>query len=317
MLMRDLVGAFAEYQTERNRSPRTRERYGRVLDDLARHLERVGASVESTSAETLGAFLRRRADAGRPLAPATRNVELAILRSFWRFLRRRGVTDRDPTAVLEFARIPRRDATYLTLAEFDDLVAAIKATASRRRARRDIAIVTTGFHTGLRLSEFLSLNEDQVDWEELTFRAVVVKGGSCVDVAFNHDVADVLRRLLRDRPSAEGARPIFGSSGGRRLSPRAVQLAFKRYLAAAGIAKGATPHSLRHSTATHLLAAGENLLVVAEQLHHQNLNTTRRYVRLAEGTRHRAVARLAARVRSGRKARREVARRNAGEEARP
>ncbi len=315
------VAAFVGYLAERNASVRTRDRYGRVLAAFVAHCGRDDARIADVGSDAIASFLGRRSASTRPPSPATWNVELAVLRSFWKFLVRRGLADRDPTSAVEFARLPKRDAVYLTLAEFDALVSAIKASASRSYRARDLAIVTTAFHTGLRISSLLALNVANVDFDALTFRGVLVKGGHARDVAFNREVASALERYLVARLHflADGVDEpaLFVSDRGTRIGSRSVQVAFKRYLRAAGIAKPATFHSLRHSTATHLLAGGENLMVVAEQLHHANLNTTRRYVHLAEDARHRAVARLGARMRAERKARRAVARRAEVVEARP
>jgi integrase/recombinase XerC len=291
---------YLAHLADLNRSPITVERYGELLRRFHAfakselHQDPVAAAAIDRALVTL--FVREGGRAGRRAAASTRNARLAALRSFFRYLLSEGRVPRSPADSVAFAQIPDRSPTFLTEDEFTKLRATVEQTATEHDLRRDLAILITFWHTGLRLSELLSIDLGRVDVPAERFRQVRRKGGDMVDVHFNVEVTIALRRWMWERrryPKVADAPALFLSDRGRRLSARAIEDLVAKYSKLAGLAKHVTPHSLRHSTATALIRAGIGIEVVAEVLHHRSLDTTRGYVHLVGEEIHAAVAALA------------------------
>lgn len=291
---------FLAHLADRNRSPLTIRRYGELLSRFhafaceERHREAI--TPEDVDKALVVLFVREGGRSGTRASASTRNSRLAALRAFFRFLVGEGRLARDSSETVAFADLPDRAPTFLTEDEFGKLREAVERTATEHYQRRDLSLITTLWHTGLRLSELLSLNLDQLDFGVERFRGVRRKGGDLVDVHFNVEVTIALRRWLWERrrySHAERETALFLSDRGRRISPRAVEDLIVKYARAAQLGKRVTPHSLRHSTATQLIRLGHPIEVVAEVLHHRSLDTTRSYIHLVGEEVHAAVASLA------------------------
>lgn len=224
------------------------------------------------------------------------NIRLACLRSFFGYLYREELVPENPAVKVEFARTVPRDPVYLTCNEYRQLLDKICEVGQNFYIDRDRAIIITFFHTGLRLSELVSLDINHIDWPAEVFRGVRRKGGALKVIPFNGEVtaaikAWLVRRMQLDINTAE--RALFVSDRRKRITPRTIERLFCRYSEALGLSKRITPHVLRHTTATELLRRGEDIRIVSEVLNHTNLNTTKRYTHLMEGAEKRAVDRLA------------------------
>jgi integrase/recombinase XerC len=283
-----------------NRSPLTVERYGELLGRFRafarREFHRDEVQVGDVDKALITLFVRGDGKLMTPPSASTRNGRLAALRGFFQYLVAEGRLAHDPSEAVPFAKLPQRSPTFLTEEEFSKLIHIVEAAASEHYLRRDLAILVTLWHTGLRLGELLSLDLGQVDAEVERFRQVRRKGGDVVDVHFNVEVTIALRRWCWQRRQyrrAEESPAVFLSDRGNRLSPRAVEDLVVGYVKKAGLGKHVTPHTLRHSTATALIRAGNGIEVVADVLHHRSLNTTRSYVHLVGEQVHAAVASLA------------------------
>lgn len=294
------IADFLVHLRDLNRSTLTVRRYGDLLrrfDVFARaelHQETVRPDEIDKAMVTL--FVREGGRPGVAASAATRNSRLAGLRAFFRFLASEDRIPQDPSAAVAFAKLPERSPTFLTEVEFAELRQTVEREATEHYLRRDLAVLITLWHTGLRLGELLSLDISQVDVEAERFHQVRRKGGRIVDVHFNVEVTIALRRWLwqrRQYPRAAESSALFLSDRGNRLSSRSVEDLVAKYAKAAGIAKHVTPHTLRHSTATALIGAGNGIEVVAEVLGHRSLDTTRGYVHLVGEQVHAAVASLA------------------------
>jgi len=296
------IGEFlAHLIHDRDRAPNTIERYREVLEHFAAYSrEALGCptiSPDDVGRRVVEVFVRHGGrSADTVSAPSTRNVRLAALRGLFGYLTAEGRLARDPTVGLESVKVKSNSPGYLTEAEFGRLLAAVETTATDHYVARDFAIITVMLNCGLRISETLSLDLAQVNFEALRFHAVMRKGRVREDVVMNHAVADALRRWLLYRKAyrrAEASSVLFLSDRGRRLSARAVQRAFAGYIAAAGLKdRHLTPHSLRHSCATLLVSRGVGIETVAEILNHRKLDTTRLYVRILGRQKQEAVALL-------------------------
>ncbi len=208
----------------------------------------------------------------RGLDPASVGRKLAALRSWFRFLVRRGVLARNAAREVRGPRLPRKLVSFLPIDEATALVEA-KALGGAARAR-DVAILELLYATGVRVSELAGLDLDDVDRAGRTVR-VLGKGRKERIVPFGRQAARALEAYLSGRTAQRGA--LFANHRGGRLTARAIHGIVSRGAAAAGITRRVSPHTLRHTFATHLLDAGADLRVIQEFLGHSRLSTTQRY----------------------------------------
>jgi integrase/recombinase XerC len=230
---------------------------------------------------------------GKKLARSSVARKLAALRSFFRFLCRRGILSANPAEMVRAPRLPIRTTPHLSVDEAFQLLAApaarLTAPATRPRkdtealVRRDRAILELFYASGLRIGELTGLDLGQVDLQQGLVR-VQGKGRKERIVPVGHAALAALRSYLEIRESlrpqqgaGQGVAALFLNVRGGRLSTRGVSQVVLRHLVASGLGKKITPHGLRHSFATHLLNAGADLRAIQELLGHARLSTTQRY----------------------------------------
>lgn len=285
------IDAFLDHlAAERGLSPATLAAYARDLARFAallarrriRDVGRVGtpevrAHLQALDAGGLGARSRARA--------------MAAIRGFARFCVREGLAERDPTADIE----ARWRGTPLPKALAAPEAARLVTTAppGARRAARDRALLELLYACGLRVSEATDLRLEQLDLEAGCVR-VIGKGSKERVVPLGRHAAAALREYLGEERArlVRGRRSpwVFVRPGGQPISRQTVWKIVKRRAAAAGVRHAASPHTLRHSFATHLLAGGADLRVVQALLGHSDVATTQVYTHI-EGTRLRAIHR--------------------------
>jgi integrase/recombinase XerC len=212
--------------------------------------------------------------------------KLSALRTFIRYLRREELVDSNPSALVSAPKQGVTIPAHLTVDEMNRLLEM--PDPSTPLGRRDRAILELFYASGLRLSELVALDVESIDVSRKMVRALG-KGRKERLVPFNTATADALRAWLKDRGAtgatstrgAAGARgakaPLFLNYRGERLSARSVDRLVRRYVAACGAKFSISPHALRHSFATHLLARGADLRAIQELLGHARLSTTQRY----------------------------------------
>jgi integrase/recombinase XerC len=271
--MTDPLTAFLRYLTvERQASPHTVRCYRSDLQQFVAFLrdagggEAVGAGLTAVDARVVRAYLARLH--GRGLDPVTVARKLAALRTWLRFLVRRGALPGNPAKAVRGPRLGRKLVSFLPVDEARDLVEA------GNHGARDRAILELLYATGLRVSELAGLDLDHVDRDERTVR-VLGKGGKERIVPFGAKAAAALDAHLAVRGPTPG--PLFRGRGGRRLGVRGVFEVVRRRARASGITRRVSPHTLRHTFATHLLDAGADLRMIQELLGHSRLSTTQRY----------------------------------------
>lgn len=273
--MKDPLAAFLRYlEAEKHASPHTVKSYRTDLQEFRRVAGSgsVGASgadaVRAIDARDVRAFLAQLHTRG--LDPVSVARKLAAVRSWFRFLRRRGVVDRNPAQHIRSPRLPRKLVSFLPI---DETVALMDARPPQGGAR-DTAIIELLYASGLRVSELVGLDLRDVDLAELTVR-VLGKGRKERIVPFGGAAARALRDCFAARGSADGA--VFLNRRGGRLTVRSVHTIVRRQARAAGIVRRVSPHTLRHTFATHLLDSGADLRMIQELLGHGRLSTTQRY----------------------------------------
>jgi integrase/recombinase XerC len=255
---------------------------------LAEHLSRRASELTPADLDQVNAraFLGDRSRRGNSKASAAR--KLSAIRAFGRYLRREGVLERDPAALVGTPKREQRIPAHLAVEEMSKLLEM--PDTHDPLGRRDKAILELFYASGLRLSELVGLDLDDLNVSGRVVR-VLGKGRKERIVPFNRTAGDALRAWLADReslrsqhgtktPVMRGKRtrdPLFLNYQGGRLSTRSVDKLVRRYVAACSTRFGISPHALRHSFATHLLEAGADLRAIQELLGHARLSTTQRY----------------------------------------
>ena len=283
----EALAAFLRALGGRNASPGTVTEYRRNASEFLAFLAARGVDWSAPDRRAIRAYLATLADRG--LAPSSVGGRLAAVRSLYRHALRHGRIETDPMAGVRAPRRPSRLPRVLSVDQAEALVTAPRRIARRDEAltRRDAAMLELLYATGMRISELASLTVERVDVERRRLR-VVGKGNKERQLIFGKPAADALRAYLRDaRPALAGrgattTRAVFLNAGGSPLSARGARLVLGRWAQIAGAPSRTSPHTLRHSFATHLLEGGADLRVVQELLGHVSLQTTQVYTHLSD-----------------------------------
>jgi len=281
--MKAPVTAFLRHlEVEKHASPHTIGAYGRDLDQWAQFLvESERAAPARADALMLAATMRDvrawlAALHARGLDAVSVARKLAAVRSLYRFLARRGVMRRNPARDVRAPRLARKLVTFLPA---DEAAAVVDARGLGGDARaRDVAILEMLYATGLRVSELAGLDLEAIDREARTVR-VLGKGSKERMVPYGAPAARALDAYLGRRATDRG--PVFVNARGGRLSSRSIHTIVRRAARAAGVTRRVSPHTLRHTFATHLLDRGADLRVIQELLGHSRLSTTQRYTHVS------------------------------------
>ncbi|MEL6370413.1 MAG: tyrosine recombinase XerC [Pseudomonadota bacterium] len=283
----DAVCAFEQsLRAERRLSENTVRNYALTLDRFISFLRANGIAAETVrSLEPLEArqfrgFLASRREDGAGVA--TLKLDLSALRTFFKFLNQRYAIENDAISVMRGPRAKPQLPRPVKAAQIDDLInVVLEADKPAWIRARDIAVFLCLYGLGLRISEALSLT-----WREVPLPAslsIVGKGSKPRLVPVLPAVRQAIDEYTDLCPyAAKKADPLFFSNRGKPLSARVVQRDLKAYGAIAGLPPSATPHALRHSFATHLLANGGDLRSVQELLGHKSISATQRYTKVDE-----------------------------------
>jgi integrase/recombinase XerC len=208
----------------------------------------------------------------RGLEPASIGRKLAAVRAFYRFLVRRDVLERSPAGSL---RGPRQGVKLAPVLPIDETAVLLDGAPPDPRAA---AVLELLYATGLRVSELAGADLEDVDPAARTIR-VVGKGAKERIVPYGAAASSALDAYLERRGRARG--PLLLNARGRRLGVRSLYEIVRRAARRAGIVRRVSPHTLRHSFATHLLDAGADLRLIQDLLGHSRLSTTQRYTHVA------------------------------------
>ncbi len=274
--MPDAAAQFLQYlDHERGASPHTLRGYAIDLAEFRAFLARQKVmDVTHADARAIRAWLAWLHE--RKLAKSSIARKLATVRSCFKFLARRGVVELNPARQVRSPRLPKRLPSFLPKDESKEL---LDLPADRSAAgRRDGALLEMLYATGLRAAECCALDRDDVDSRQGTVR-VMGKGGKERVVPVGDAALQALDDWLAARGEVRGA--LFTNLRGGRLSTRSVHRIVKRRARAAGIGRRVTPHTLRHTFATHMLGEGADLRLIQELLGHSRLSTTQRYTHVS------------------------------------
>lgn len=270
------VAAFLRYlDRERNASPHTVRAYAADLGQFQSHVaEEIGRAprLEDVDHLVIRAFLARLHRKGVKKVSAAR--KLATLRTFFRYLCREGILERNPARALLSPRMERKIPTHLEESEVATLIEVPGETDSARRAR---AILELLYATGIRCAELVGLDLGDVDLGARTVR-VLGKGSKERIIPFGQPASTALTAYLTARLNARPrSQALFVNARGSRLTDRWVRQIVTHRVKQVAMTRRLSPHSLRHSFATHLLERGADLRSIQELLGHASLSTTQRY----------------------------------------
>jgi integrase/recombinase XerD len=275
-----MLDFLAYLELERGLSRNTLEAYRNDLQQYGSFVGRRGIDPLEVSTGDLRTFVTE--IQGGTAAPATVQRKIACLRSFHRYLRREQILERDPTAELRAPRSRARLPKVLSRDEVGELLRQPRGTSPG--ALRDRALLETMYACGLRASEAITLELSRLDLEAGIVRPHG-KGSKERIVPVGSVALRSLREYLeRGRPKLVGLRDephVFVNARGGALSRQGLYKIVQRYARAAGLEQRMSPHTLRHTFATHLLAGGCDLRSLQEMLGHADIGTTQIYTHLS------------------------------------
>jgi integrase/recombinase XerC len=282
------IGDFLDYlHYERNVSLNTIAAYRDDLESFVGFLtteyfvlSRDQLDLQTVDHLTVRSYLAHLAR--RKLSRSSSARHLSALRSFFRFLMREGLVPANPARAVS---TPKREKFLPAVIQSSDIETLFEqADASKPLGIRDLAWMELFYASGLRIGELVGIDLDDID---LRGRLVKVRGTGSKEriVPFGSKAEAALRawltaRMELVRGSDEERQPLFVNYRGRRISARSVRRLFDRYVRQVSLRAGISPHTLRHSFATHLLNAGADLRSIQELLGHASLSTTQKYTHL-------------------------------------
>lgn len=279
--IRDVMKRFDAYlMVERGLSENTVEAYNDDVQKLIDYFDDVELSPVDATENDLHGFLSGLFDLG--IAPKSQARILSGIKTFYKFLKIEGYIDNNPTVLIESPRLGRKLPTVLTVEEIDAMIAAIDL--DEPEGQRNRAIIETLYGCGLRVSELVGLRISQIYTED-EYIIVEGKGGKQRLVPISTTALDEIKKYINGYRSQlkikRGCDDIlFLNRRGGMLTRVMVFYIIKKLCLLAGIEKNVSPHTLRHSFATHLLEGGANLRAIQQMLGHEDISTTEIYVHI-------------------------------------
>ncbi len=280
MVMDKYLDEFLNYLNfERGYSTNTLSAYARDLRQFFASLKKRGVvSPDRMDRRSVVAFVT---ELSRSIKASSIERKLAAVKAFSHFLLREGRLDQDPTADVFFPKTEKRLPKALTFSEVTRLIEYPKGEEALRL--RDRAILEVLYGAGIRASELIGIDTDHLNLDA-GFMKVFGKGRKERIVPLGRSAIGALNEYLekgRPRLLRNDASPLFLNRSGRRMTRQGLSFIFNEYVRAAGLKKGTSPHSMRHSFATHLLEKGADLRSVQEMLGHANIKTTEVYTNVS------------------------------------
>jgi integrase/recombinase XerD len=279
-----LLDAYDAYlMLEHGAADNSRAAYLRDTARLLDYLDGIGVTADAATVDTLQNFMAALFDLG--LSPRSMRRIVSGVRSFYRYLVLEGYVESSPAQVIEPPQIGQHLPQVLTVEEIDAMVAAIDPAA--RESKRDHALIETLYGCGLRVSELIALQVDKVNFKQ---GYVIVRGKGNKErlVPMGEVTADALALWLDERENDPTVKVKPGEENyvftsprtGSRITRVRVFKIVKQLADAAGITKDISPHTLRHSFASHLLEGGANLRAIQQMLGHESITTTEIYIHI-------------------------------------
>ena len=281
--MQQLIVEFLHHlEVERNLSPRTLDAYRRDLMQFLQFLQQpdIASGKEILPAQIDTMLLRRYLARLHQINSKTSiGRKLSSLRTFFRYLVRQGMLESSPADTVSS---PRQEKYLPKTLSVDEVTHFLNHPSSKisNQSLRDLAIFELFYSSGLRVGELTALDVGSLDLPQQLVR-VVGKGNKERLVPIGKIALQALEKYLESRGNPASDEPLFLNARDGRLTPRSVQRHMKKYLLFSGLRTDASPHSLRHSFATHLLDGGADLRAIQELLGHASLSTTQKYTQVS------------------------------------
>ncbi|MER2030488.1 MAG: site-specific tyrosine recombinase XerD [Solibacillus sp.] len=283
--LKDSIEDYLHFiKVERQLSDNTLQSYKRDLVAYARHIhhEQQIMEFDKVMREHILLYLDSLRSVGKSSKTISRQI--SSIRSFHQFLLREKVTNQDPTVHLEMPKKEMSLPKVLSIEEIDALLTA--PSVEKPQGTRDIAILEMMYGSGMRISELIELNLEDVHMT-MGFVRVFGKGGKERIIPLGRSaISACVNYLEQARPQLLGAAPkndaFFITQRGKRFTRQGCWKIIKEHAATAGISKEITPHVLRHSFATHLIENGADLRAVQELLGHADISTTQIYTHVSK-----------------------------------
>jgi len=273
--MRKYIFEFLKYlKTEKNVSPHTERSY---LSDLDQFFDYLGntdlAAVDHKALRLFVAHLLK-----LKLKKSSIARKLAALRAFFKYLNRQGILSNNPARLIATPRQEKRLPSVLTADDALRLMDAPAAPAALhvRTELRDRAVLETLYSTGIRASELIGMNHDDINRYDRLIR-IRGKGRKERIVPLGAIALAAIDAYVDRQQRSPDSNAVFLGPGGKRLTARTLQRILETYRKELGLQQKASPHTLRHSFATHMLESGADLRAIQELLGHASLSTTQRY----------------------------------------
>ena len=269
---------------EKGLSSNTAASYRHDVDHLVRFLDSEGKDVANATPADLETFLATLHDMG--IAPRSQARIISGIKSFYKFLKIEGLVTVDPTQLLPAPRMGRHLPEVLTLSEIDSMIAAIDL--SHPQGQRNRAIIEVLYGCGLRVSELIDLKMSQI-FEQDEYIVVVGKGNKQRLIPISQEALWQIHLYIEQTRSSQVVKPhcediLFLNRRGAKLTRVMIFYIIKDLCEKAGIKKTVSPHTLRHSFATHLLEGGANLRAIQQMLGHESIDTTEIYTHIDRST---------------------------------
>jgi integrase/recombinase XerC len=281
--MRELLKAYIDSLARENASPHTIRNYESDLEQFIAYFTlpdvpapQIGDIDALAMREWLGALHRE------GLTAVSVRRKLAAVRSWFKFLEREGRVDKNPARLVRSAKLPKTLPPVMTPEQTNNLLDDVAAGKHEGpNPVRDVAILEMLYGCGVRVSELVGINLDDIDFSDRWVR-IRGKGRKERQVPFSGKAAAALEKWVAQRsPAAAGELAVFLNSRGTRLTDRSVRNIVKLYARLLAGDSSLHPHSFRHAYATHLLADGADLRSIQELLGHARLSTTQKYTQVA------------------------------------
>ncbi len=262
---------FLLHLQRRGLSGKTIKAYRKDLQQFLSHCHAAGP--EEVTTLTIRSFLAEMV--ARGLSRRSLARKLSTLRSFFKYLVDSGGLAANPAGSMRTPRFQRNLPSFLDLEQAKKLVEAPRGSDVRLSAR-DAAMLELMYSSGMRVAELVSIDKDEIDLRSGVVR-IIGKGAKERLVPIGSYARKALETCLRRRKAAGGERALFVNRFGRRITARSVRRIVTKYAMRAGLASSVSPHTLRHTFATHMLDSGCDLRTVQEILGHSSLSTTQVY----------------------------------------
>lgn len=276
--MQELIEAFLNYlSVERGLAKNTIVSYREDLTIYAKYInEKAKKEIIKASRHEITNFMLSQKDSG--LSSTTIARRLAAIKMFYRFLVRERMTQEDPTSLIDSPKLWKTIPETLSINEIESMLAV--PNIRKKQGIRDLAILETFYATGMRVSEIVNLQLNDIN-AEVGFVRCIGKGSKERIIPLGKKAIESLNRYIQKSRQSflkkKSSEALFVSKIGKKISRQSLWKLVKFYAEEAGIKKIIKPHILRHSFATHLLEHGADLRSVQEMLGHSNISTTQIY----------------------------------------